>query len=67
LLPVAGIAGAPFSRAIAAPFAVFRIGGDLFFVVVGAPLLLAPRFATDDLAGLELREFPARLHEITAS
>ncbi len=55
LLPVLRIAGAPFSRTVAAPFAVFGIGGDLFFVVVGAPLLLAPGFAADDMAGLKLR------------
>ena len=55
LLPVIGIAGAPLARAVAAPFAVFGIGGDSFLVVVRAPPALAIRFFANRLATLELR------------
>jgi len=55
LLPVLEVAGAPFSRTVAAPFAVFGIGGYLSPVIVCAALSLALRFAADGLAGLELR------------
>ena len=55
LLPVARIVGAPFSRTVATPLAVFGIGADLSPVIVGAALSLALDFAADGLAGLEPR------------
>ena len=55
LFPVTGMAGAPFTRTVAAHLAVFRIGSDLLSVVVGAALSLALGSAADGLAGLKLR------------
>jgi hypothetical protein len=55
LFPVTGMACAPFTRTVPAHFAVFRIGGDLLSVVIGAALSLAPGFAADCLSRLELR------------
>jgi hypothetical protein len=55
LLPVVGVAGAPFSRTVSAPFAVFGIGRDLFPVIVRTALPLALAVAAEGLAGLELR------------
>jgi hypothetical protein len=54
LLPVTGIMGAPFARALPAHLAVFRVGADLLFVIFGATPLLTFRRAADLLAGLEL-------------
>jgi hypothetical protein len=54
LFPVTGMAAAPFTRTVAAHLAVFRIGGDLLPVVVGAAFSLAPGSAADRLARLEL-------------
>ena len=54
LLPVAGIRGAPLARAVLANLAVFRIGGDLLFVVFRAPLPLAIDLATNRLPRLKL-------------
>ena len=55
LFPVIGVVGAPLARAVAAPFAVLGIGGDLFLVVVRTPPPLAIRFIPNRLARLELR------------
>jgi len=55
LLPVLGVAGAPFPRTVAAPFAIFGIGDELFLVLISTPFPLASGFAADGLAGLELR------------
>ena len=55
LLPVTGMAGAPLPRTVAAHLAIFRIGGDLLSVVVGAALSLTLGSAADCLAWLELR------------
>jgi hypothetical protein len=60
-LPVIRITGPPFSRAIAADLAVFRIDGNLLPVILGAALALADRFAADRLAGLKLRRLKGLL------
>jgi len=55
LLPVTGMAGAPFATAVPAHLAIFRIGGDLLPVVVGAASSLTLSPTADGLAWLELR------------
>ena len=60
-LPVAGIAGAPLARAIPTYLAIYRVGGELRFVVIGAPSSLAIGRAAYLLAGLELRWLEALL------
>ena len=55
LLPVAGIRGAPLARTVLANLAVFRIGGNLLFVIILAPLPLAIGLATNRLPRLKLR------------
>ena len=55
LFPVTGMAGTPFTRTVAAHLAIFRIGRNLVSVVIGAALSLAPGFAANCLARLELR------------
>jgi hypothetical protein len=55
LLPVIGIAGAPFPGTVPADFAVLRIGGKFGAVIIGATTALAVGFAADSLAALELR------------
>ena len=62
LLPVIGIAGAPFSGTVPADLAVFGIGGDFGAVIIGAATALAVGSAADGLAGLELR----RLEDLLA-
>jgi hypothetical protein len=55
LLPVRGIAGAPFPKTVAADVAVFGIGSEFTAVIIGATTALAVGFAADRLAALELR------------
>ena len=55
LLPVTGMAGAPLLTAVPAHLAIFRIGGDLLPVVVGAALSLTLASTADGLAWLKLR------------
>ena len=62
LLPVIGMAGSPFPGAVPADLPVFRIGGELFPVILGAAPALAIGSAADCLAGLELR----RLEDLLA-
>jgi len=62
LLPVIGIAGAPFSGTIAADLPVFGIGGEFGAMIIGATTALAVGFAADGLAALELR----RLEDLLA-
>jgi hypothetical protein len=54
-LPVIGIADTPLARTVPAYLAVFGIGGDLRFVILGASPPLAIRSAAYRLARLELR------------
>ncbi|MDQ6760798.1 MAG: hypothetical protein M3Z32_13175 [Acidobacteriota bacterium] len=54
-LPVIGIADTPLAGTVPAYVAVFGIGGDLRFVILGAPPLLAIRSTAYRLARLELR------------
>lgn len=61
LLPVIGIADTPFARTVPAYLAVFGIGGDLRFVIFGAPPPLALRSAAYRLVRLELRWLEAPL------
>ena len=60
-LPMIRITGPPFSRAIPADLAVFRIDGNLLPVILGAALALADRFAADRLVGLKLRRLKGLL------
>ncbi len=62
LLPVIGIAGAPFSGAVPADFAVLGIDGNFGAVKIGATTALAVNSAADSLAALELR----RLEDLLA-
>ena len=55
LLPVVGIAGAPFPGTVATDVAVFGIGGKFASVIIGATTALAVGFAADGLTALELR------------
>ena len=55
LLPVIGIARAPFSGAVAADVTVFGIGTEFGAVIIGATTALAAGFAADGLAALEPR------------
>ena len=59
--PVIRITGPPFSRAIAADLAAFRIGRNLPPVIFRTALTLADRFAADRLAGLKLRRLKVLL------
>ena len=54
LLPVIGMAGAPFSGTVPADVAIFGIGGEFPAVIIGAATALAVGFATGGLAALEL-------------
>ena len=62
LLPVIGIARAPFSGTVPADFAVLGIGGDFGAMIIGATTALAVGSAANDLATLELR----RLEDLLA-
>ena len=55
LLPVVGIAGAPFPGTVSTDVAVFGIGGEFTPVIIGATTALAVGFAADGLTALELR------------
>jgi hypothetical protein len=55
LLPVSGIAGAPFSGTVPANFPAFGIGGDFVPVILSATLSLALGSAADCLEALKLR------------
>lgn len=55
LLPVAGMAGAPLSTTVPTHPAIFRIGGHLPPVVLGAALSLTLGSTADGLTWLELR------------
>ena len=61
LLPVIGIAGAPFSGTVAADVAIFRIGGEFGAVIVGAAKALAVGLAANGLTALELRRLESLL------
>jgi len=61
LLPVIGIAGAPFSRTVLADLSVLGIGGDFGAVIIGAPTALAVCSTTDCLAEPELRRLESLL------
>jgi hypothetical protein len=61
LLPVIGIAGAPFSGTIAADLAVLGIGGDFGAVIIGATTALALGSAANGLAALEPRRLEVLL------
>ena len=62
LLPVIGIAGAPFSGTVAADVAVFGIGGEFGAMIIGATTALAVGSAANGLSALELR----RLEDLLA-
>jgi hypothetical protein len=62
LLPVVGIAEAPFPGTVAADLAVFGVDCDFGAVIIGATTALAVGFATYGLAALELR----RLEDLLA-
>ena len=62
LLPVIGIAGAPFPGTVPADVAVFGIGGEFGTVIIGTATALAFGPAANGLAALELR----RLEDLLA-
>lgn len=62
LLPVIGIAGAPFPGTIPADFTVLGIGGNFGAVIIGAATALAVGLAANGLSALELR----RLEDLLA-
>jgi hypothetical protein len=55
LLPVIGMARAPFPGTVAADVAVFGIGREFTAVIIGATAALAVGFPAYGLAALELR------------
>jgi hypothetical protein len=57
LPPVIRIAGPPLSQTVQADLAVFRVGGDLLAVIVGAALALAIGLAADRLLWTEAGGF----------
>lgn len=58
ILPeVIGMAGAPFTRTLAADFKVLGIGGELAFPVAGPALALADHSGAGELLGVKPRRF----------
>lgn len=55
LPPVIRIAGPPLSQTVQADLAVFRVGGDLPAMILGAPAALAVGLAADRLLWTEAR------------